>query len=299
MRSCYWAVESACFVRGLMTMLIDDDVLPSVLDARAWLFVDVESFAISGEKQERLISSFRADDENEEGGNLYEEDLARVPVFLLTVVKNVITLPGVRDDLSFVRGVFSMPSLTVVPEATLLAEIRVFTDLLVELGRISTAEQGAMERGFLDFVFNFRRGVESTESAANVSVVKLLRYCSTRGSQNLLRSIFCLDGGVPSCNSYLCDGIGQLSSELTEGVCAVIHGYFSASNIRGYGSVSGPLLEEIMEAHRRIIDLTDLSESMLWDDIGIVAGEEYRFQLYANLGYSVTGERAASPEIGY
>ena len=36
---------------------------------------------------------------------------------------------------------------------------------------------------------------------------------------------------------------------------------------------------------------------MLWDDIGIVAGEEYRLRSYSELGYSITGERAASPEI--
>ena len=40
------------------------------------------------------------------------------------------------------------------------------------------------------------------------------------------------------------------------------------------------------------------TEGMLWDDVGIVAGEDYRLQLYASLGYDVTGERAASPEIG-
>ena len=62
--------------------------------------------------------------------------------------------------------------------------------------------------------------------------------------------------------------------------------------------MSGPLLEEVMELHRRAVDLNELTESMLWDDIGIVAGEEYRLRLYTELGYSITGERAAKPEIG-
>ena len=59
-------------------------------------------------------------------------------------------------------------------------------------------------------------------------------------------------------------------------VCAVISGYLAASRVRSYGSVSGPLLEEVMESHRRLIDLAEITEEMLWDDIVIVAGEEYR-----------------------
>ena len=78
----------------------------------------------------------------------------------------------------------------------------------------------------------------------------------------------------------------------------MVQGYLVANHIRSYGSVSGPLLEEIMESHRRVVDLNELTESMLWDDIGIVAGEEYRRRLYTELGYSITGERTASPEIG-
>ena len=148
-RSCYWAVESASFIRELMSTLVDDDRLPAALDTRSWLFVDVESYAISEVKQQVLIESFRANNEVDASGCLYDEDMSRVPVFILTVVKNVSALPGVRDDLSFVRSVFSLPSLNIVPEDVLLAEIRVFTDLLVELGRISYAEQGHMERGFL------------------------------------------------------------------------------------------------------------------------------------------------------
>ena len=281
-----------------MTTLIDDDVLPAALDARAWLFVDVERFAISEVKQQLLIDSFRAGDEKAEAGNLYEEDLSRVPVFILTVVKNIISFPGVRDDLSFVRGVFSLPSLNVFPEDALLSEIRVFTNLLVELGRISLAEQGHMERGFLEFVSDFRRFFGASGSNVNLSVIDLLRCCRNRGSQNLLRSIFCLDGGSQNSNSLLCDGIGRLSDEITSGVCAVVHGYLAANHIRSFGSVSGPLQEEVMESHRRAVDLNELTESMLWDDIGIVAGEEYRLRLFTELGYSITGERAASPEIG-
>ena len=192
-RSCYWAVESASFIRELMSTLVDDDRLPAASDTRSWLFVDVESYAISEVKQQVLIDSFLANNEVDVGGCLYDEDMSRVPVFILTVMKNVSALPGVRDDVSFVRSVFSLPSLNIVPEDVLLAEIRVFTDLLVELCRISYAEQGHMERGFLEFISYYRRGSGATGSAMNLSVLDLLCYCTNRGAQNLLRSIFCLD----------------------------------------------------------------------------------------------------------
>ena len=168
-----------------MSTLIDDDRLPSTLDTRAWLFLDVESYAISEVKHQILIDNFRSRDDVDGSGYLYDEDMSPVSVFILTVVKNVIALPGVRDDLSFVRGVFCLPSINIVPEDVLLAEIRVFTDLLVELGRISYAEQGHMERGFLEFVSDFRRVFGASGSSVNLSVIDLLRCCRNRGSQNL------------------------------------------------------------------------------------------------------------------
>ena len=130
------------------------------------------------------------------------------------------------------------------------------------------------------------------------SATDLLRCCSTRGAQQLLQSVMCLSGGVPNSTSVSCDGVGYLSTDVTSGVCAVILSYIVSNQVRSYGSVSGPLLEEVMDADRRLIDLSELTEGMMWDDIGIVSGEEYRLQLYANHGYSVSGERASSPEIG-
>ena len=45
-----------------------------------------------------------------------------------------------------------------------------------------------------------------------------------------------------------------------------------------------PLLEEVIEANERVVNINELTEEMLWDDIGIVAGEEYRQSLYQRLG---------------
>ena len=280
----------------LMTMLIDEEGLPCELDTRAWLFLEVESYEISDRRYQALVDSFRREDDLDENVFLCEEDLSRVPNFI--TVKNVVTLPGVRDDLSFVRGVFCLQNLRSRDEDALLAEIRVFTDLLLCCNRISLAEQGQMERGFLDFVINFRRVTGAIGSAVECTIIDLLRYCSSRGARNLLRSVFCLDVGMQGSVNLCCDGIGHLSGDVTSGVCSVILGYLAASRIRSYESVSGPLLEEVVGSHRRLVDVSELSESMLWDDVGVVAGEDYRLQLYTNLGYDINGERAASPEIG-
>ena len=81
-RSCYWAVESANFVKELMSTLIDDDRLPSTLDTRAWLFLDVESYAFSEVKHQILIDNFRSSDDVDGSGYLYDEDMSRVSVFI-------------------------------------------------------------------------------------------------------------------------------------------------------------------------------------------------------------------------
>ena len=65
-----------------------------------------------------------------------------------------------------------------------------------------------------------------------------------------------------------------------------------------YESVGGPLLDEVSEAIGRIVDLSDFTEVLLWDDIGIMANEDYRRHIYEQLGYEMNGERAMSPEIG-
>ena len=175
--------------------------------------------------------------------------------------------------------------------------MRNFTDLLTGMNRIALSGQGQMERGFQDFVATYRRKLGPAVARADCSAIDLLRYCATRGFQRLLQSVFCFGGGIQIPTNTSCDGIGHLFSDVISGVCAVILSYLVAHRVRIYGSASGPLLEEIMESHTRLVDLTELSEDMLWDDIGIVAEEEYRLQLYASLGYNLAGERSTSPEI--
>ena len=118
-------------------------------------------------------------------------------------------------------------------------------------------------------------------------VVEMLQYSWTCGSQRLLQSVLRLVESVQCPTSAACDGIGRLSSDVTSRVCSVILSYLSAHRVCSYGTVSGP--KEILESHRRLVDLSDLSKGTLWDDIGIVAGEEYRLQLCSFVGYNLAG----------
>ena len=43
-----------------MTMLLDEEELPSELDTRAWLFLDVDCYVISDDKQQALIDSIHS-----------------------------------------------------------------------------------------------------------------------------------------------------------------------------------------------------------------------------------------------
>ena len=92
--------------------------------------------------------------------------------------------------------------------------------------------------------------------------------------------------------------MGRLSGDVTSSVCATILSYLKAHQLRVYESVEGPLLDEVTEAIRRIVDLSGFTEELLWDDIGVVANEDYRQHIYEQLGYDRAGERAMSPEIG-
>ena len=68
--------------------------------------------------------------------------------------------------------------------------------------------------------------------------------------------------------------------------------------MRNYESVSGPLLDDVCESfRRRFTVLSELSEDMLRDDMGVVAAKDYRQSLYELIGFTVAGERAPSPEI--
>ena len=71
---------------------------------------------MSAIKHQYLLATFHDDENLAETEALYEEDLSRVPIFLFTVVKEVLLVPGLRYDLAFVLNVFSPPCLAYVDE---------------------------------------------------------------------------------------------------------------------------------------------------------------------------------------
>ena len=91
-----------------------------------------------------------------------------------------------------------------------------------------------------------------------------------------------------------CVSVGGLSSDVRTSVCS---SYLRTHSIRQFETVSGPLLEEVTESIGHFTALADLTEEMLWDDVGVVADEEYRQSLYDAIGFTAAGERAASPEV--
>ena len=94
-----------------------------------------------------------------------------------------------------------------------------------------------------------------------------------------------------------CASVGGLSSDVATSVCSSILSYLKTHSVRQFESVSGPLLQDVVESTGHFTDLADLTEEMLWDDVGVVAGEEYRQSLYDLIGFTADGERAASPEV--
>ena len=107
----------------------------------------------------------------------------------------------------------------------------------------------------------------------------------------------CLSGSPFFPASLSCVSVGLLRRSVTSSVCASILSFLKAHCIRHSDSVSGPLLEEIGDAMSRFTVLSEMTEDMLWDDVGVVADEAYRQDLYHLMGFTAEGERAPSPEI--
>ena len=94
-----------------------------------------------------------------------------------------------------------------------------------------------------------------------------------------------------------CVEVGQLSSDVTTSVCSSILSFLKSHSVRNDESVSGLLLDEICEFFGRFTVLSEFTEDMLWDNVGVVAAEDYRQSLYQIIGFTAEAERAPSPEI--
>ena len=179
----------------------------------------------------------------------------------------------------------------------LLSEVEQFTGLLMDLRRIGLAEKRRMDGSFAAFLTTFRRNAVGMPVESASAAVHILRACESVSAQRLFRYLMCLGESSLLPASVSCVSVGELSSDVTTSVCSSILSYLEAHCIRHFESMSGPLLEDVVESTGRFTALADLTEEMLWDDVGVVADEDYRQSLYGLMGFTVEGERAASPEI--
>ena len=159
----------------------------------------------------------------------------------------------------------------------------------MDLRRITALEKCSLDRSFPFSLANFRRLASSTTVHSSSSAVDILRACDTVPAQHVFHYLMCLNESPLFPLNTSCVIVSRLTSDMTTSVCASILSYLNAHCIRNFESVSGPLLEEVLESSGRFTALTDLTEEMLWADVGVVAIEDYRQSLYELMGYTLEG----------
>ena len=297
-RGCHWAYESACFLRALLVHVVDESNLPPVTNLRACLGIVVSGLELSGTKLELLRGGFAVYSDDYENPAQFEENFVLVQIFLLTVVDEVLAVKGLKEEVTFYLSICCPVILFEAEQELILSEASRFTELLLELNRITSAERRRMDRNMASFVTNYRNLMSADVLATAGSEIDLLRACNSDATVRFLRFLLCLCEGPQFPLETKCVQVGHLSSDVTSSVCATVLSYLKAHRLRAYESVGGPLLDDVSEAIGRIVDLSEFTEDLLWDDIGIVASEDYRRHMYEQLGYEMNGERPMSPEIG-
>ena len=297
LRSCHWAYESACFIHSILSRVCDENELPAVTDVRACLEVEVASLVVSEVKLGALQDEFIVHSSCFDSPDVFEADVATVRSFFLVLVEEVLQIRGMKESVSFHLSV-CCPAVLLCGDANVLAsEVEQFTELLIDLRRISTSEKRQMDGSFRSFLTNFRRGATDVAVDSCSSAVDILRACDNLHSQRLFRFLMCLGGSPLFPGTLSCVGVGQLRANVTTSVCATILSFLKTHCVRQFESVSGPLVEEVVDAISRFTVLSELTEEMLWDDVGVVADEAYRQSLYELMGFTEEGERAPSPEV--
>ena len=252
---------------------------------------------LSEAKLDLLRGNFSVQFEDYESPAPYEENLVLVQKFLLTVVEEVLTVKGLKEEVTFYLGICCPAVLLEAEDELILNEASHFTELLLELNRVTSAERRRMDRSVARFVSNYRALVSPGVVSTAGSEIDLLRACDSEASVRFLRFLLCLCESPQFPLEAKCVEVGRLSGDVTSSVCATVLCYLKTHRLRVYESVGGPLLHEMSEAIGRIVDLSGFTEELLWDDIGIVASEDYRRHIYEQLGYDREGGRAMSPEI--
>ena len=284
-------------MHAILVKLIDDDDLPSVTEVRACLEVDVDNLTVSDAKLRTMRDEFGPYLGQVAEAAVIDEHLAMVQSFMFVVVEDILAASGMKEEVTYHLSV-GCPALLLRGEIDVLRnEAEQFTGLLLDLGRIGLAEKRRMDGSFVSFVTNFRQNAVDMSVDSASSAVDILRACESSSCQRVFRFLMCL-GETPVFPAGIsCVSVGGLSSDVTTSVCSSILSYLRTHSIRQFETVSGPLLEEVTESIGHFTALADLTGEMLWDDVGVVADEEYRQSLYDAIGFTAAGERAASPEV--
>ena len=297
LRTAHWSYESSCFVHTILSYVVEESDLPAVLDVRACLFIDLNGLVVSDAKLNSLREEFAAHLDCFERPDVFEGDVILVKDFMLMVVEEFLSVRGVKEEVTFHLSVCCPALLLSCDPDVLSAEVAQFTELLMELRRVTAVEKRRMDRSFPVFLDNYRRIATGVTSDSASSAVEILRACDGVSAQRLFRFLMCLNESPLLPLRTPCGSVGHLRSDITTSVCSSVLSFLKAHRIRRYESVSGPFLEEIAESFGRFTTLSDVTDDMLWDDVGVVAAEDYRQSLYELLGFTEEGERAPSPEI--
>ena len=133
LRSSHWAYESACFVQRILCRLVDENDLPCVFDVRASLEVDVGSLIVPEVKMQALRDDFSCHLDDFEELAEFEEQLSMVKQFMFVVVEEVLSLNGMKEEVTYHLRVCCPAILLYGDPALLSNEIELFTGLLMDL----------------------------------------------------------------------------------------------------------------------------------------------------------------------
>ena len=100
-------------------------------------------------------------------------------IFLVVVVDERLRNRGLREDITFILGVCCPAVLSRCEEDLLFMEVRSFTEILVELKRITGAERSRLERSFPEFLTSYRHLASSNELLSTSWQMDLQRECGT------------------------------------------------------------------------------------------------------------------------
>ena len=297
LRGCHWFYDSACFIRSILLRLFDDDELPAETNVRACRGVDVDSLVVSETKMAALCEKFLAHLGDFAETNAFDVQVAMVRSFFLVLVEDILSCHGMREAVTYHLSLCCPAVLLSGETAVLTNEVEQFTELLMDLRRINVSEKRRLDGSFRAFLANYRRDATDAAIDSCSSAVDILPACDTVHSQRLFHFLMCLSGSPLFPANLSCVSVGLLSGNVTTSVCASILSFLKSHCVSRFENVSGPLLEEVCDAMSRFTVLSEMTEDMLWDDVGIVADEADRQVLYRLMGFTEERERAPSPEI--